>query len=208
MNDKEIKQAKYAAKKGEIVIREHEYDGIREFDQKLPNWWLFTFFGAVAYFLAAWITYYNTGNAATDEQKIIREVTAVQQKKDAELAATIATLDDVTLTNKWATDTVVLNAGHATFSTYCVACHAEDLSASMVAGNTKVPLPGLPLNDGKWKYGARPMEIFKLINNGTPTDSPGHNGAKMQAWGQSLSPKQIAEVTAYLISKNPADFSH
>ena len=78
----------------------------------------------------------------------------------------------------------------------------------MTAGNTKVPLPGLPLNDGQWKYGSRPMEIFKLINEGTPADSPGHNGAKMQAWGQSLTPKQIAEVTAYLISKNPTDFSN
>lgn len=208
MSDKEIQQAKYAAKKGEIIIREHEYDGIREFDQKLPNWWLFTFFGAVAYFVAAWVTYYNMGNATTDEQRIIAKVTAIQQKKDAELAATLATLDDATLTNKWATDTVVVNAGSATYSTYCVACHAEDLSASMAAGNIKVPLPGLPLNDGQWKYGSRPMEIFKLINDGTPTDSPGHNGAKMQAWGQSLTPKQIAEVTAYLISKNPADFPH
>ena len=208
MSDKEIQQAKYAAKKGEIVIREHEYDGIREFDQKLPNWWLFTFFGAVAYFVAAWVTYYNMGNATTDEQRIIAKVTAIQQKKDAELAATLATLDDATLTNKWAADTVVVNAGSTTYSTYCIACHAEDLSASMAAGNIKVPLPGLPLNDGQWKYGSRPMEIFKLINDGTPADSPGHNGAKMQAWGQSLTPKQIAEVTAYLISKNPADFPH
>ena len=129
MNGKEIKQAKYAEKKGEIVIREHEYDGIREFDQKLPNWWLFTFFGAVAYFLAIWVMYYNSGKITTDEQRIIAEVRAIQQKKDAELAATLATLDDQTLISKWSADTVVVNAGHTTYSTYCVACHAEDLSA-------------------------------------------------------------------------------
>jgi hypothetical protein len=28
----------------------------------------------------------------------------------------------------------------------------------------------------------------------------------MAAWGQILTPKQVAEVTAYLISKNPQDF--
>jgi hypothetical protein len=51
------------------------------------------------------------------------------------------------------------------------------------------------------------MDIFKLVNQGTPPESPGHNGAKMVAWGQVLSPKQIAEVTAFLIAKNPEDFS-
>jgi hypothetical protein len=28
----------------------------------------------------------------------------------------------------------------------------------------------------------------------------------MQAWGQVLQPKQIAELVAFLISKNPDDF--
>jgi cytochrome c oxidase cbb3-type subunit 3 len=76
----------------------------------------------------------------------------------------------------------------------------------MDVGDSKIPLPGLSLADGHWKYGAKPMDVFNLINQGTPPESPGHNGAKMQAWGQMLSPKQVAEVTAYLISKNPKDF--
>ena len=76
----------------------------------------------------------------------------------------------------------------------------------MNAGTVKVPLPGLPLNDGQWKFGGKPMDIFKLINEGSPPESTGHNGAKMQVWGQTLSPKQIAEVTAYLITKLPDEF--
>ena len=74
-----------------------------------------------------------------------------------------------------------------------------------VAGN-KIPLPGLPLNDHKWKFGDKPMDLFKLINQGSPADSTGNNGAKMQAWGQQLSPKQIAEVIAFIITKVPEDF--
>jgi cytochrome c oxidase cbb3-type subunit 3 len=64
----------------------------------------------------------------------------------------------------------------------------------------------MSLSDGQWKYGAKPMDVFKLINEGTPADSTGHNGARMQAWGQMLSPKQIAELTAFLIARNPKDF--
>jgi cytochrome c oxidase cbb3-type subunit 3 len=203
----EIKRGHYAREKGEVVLREHEFDGIQEFDQKLPNWWLFTFYGAVVFFVIYWCVYYYTGALRTDQQAIIEKVTALQQKKDAELAATLASLDDKTLIGKWAVDPMIVASGEATFMTNCSACHASDLSGTMKVSGNAVPLPGLPLNDHQWKYGGNPMDIFKLVNQGTPPESSGHNGAKMVAWGQVLSPKQIAEVTAFLIAKNPEDFS-
>lgn len=202
----EIKKGKYAKEKGEVILREHEYDGIQEFDQKLPNWWLFTFYGGILWFVVYWGLYYHGGVFQTDQEKIIAQVSELHEKKDAELAATLATLDDQTLIEKWATDPVIVASGEAIYSINCVACHAVDLSATMDVAGNKIPLPGLALTDGEWKYGAKPMDVFKLINEGTPADSTGHNGARMQAWGQMLSPKQIAEVTAFLISKNPADF--
>ena len=90
----------------------------------------------------------------------------------------------------------------------CIACHGQDLAAKIdIGGGQSVNLPGLSLTDGEWKYGANPMDIFKIINEGTPADSPGHNGAKMEAWGQRLPPLQIAEMTAFIISRNQAEFS-
>ncbi|QJE95390.1 cbb3-type cytochrome c oxidase N-terminal domain-containing protein [Luteolibacter luteus] len=202
----EIKRGNYAKEKGEVILREHEYDGIQEFDQKLPNWWLFTFYGGIVWFVTYWVLYYHAGWSATDEQKIITQVAALQERKDAELAATLASLDDKTLIEHWASDPAVVAAGEATYAVSCSACHAADLSAMMDAGGTKIALPGRPLTDGHWEYGSKPMEIFKLINEGTPAEATGYNGAKMQAWGQILTPKQVAEVTAFLISKNPQDF--
>ena len=49
--DPEMKVAHYATKKGEVVLRPHEYDGIQEYDQKLPNWWLVIFYGSIALFV-------------------------------------------------------------------------------------------------------------------------------------------------------------
>jgi cytochrome c oxidase cbb3-type subunit 3 len=202
----EIKRGNYAKEEGEVVLREHEYDGIQEFDQKLPNWWLFTFYGAIVWFVVYWALYYHTGVYQTDQEKIIARVGELQRKKEAELAATLATLDDATLISQWATDPAVVAAGEAIYSINCVACHAADLSSTMDVAGTKVPLPGRSLVDGVWEHGNKPMDIFKIINDGTPADAPGLNGAKMVAWGQVLTAKQVAEVTAYLISKNPKEF--
>jgi cytochrome c oxidase cbb3-type subunit 3 len=203
----EIKRGQYARKKGEIILREHEFDGIQEYDQKLPNWWLFTFYGAIVWFVGHWFVYYHFLAGKTDQKNIIDQVTALQDIKQRELEATLASLDDATLVKKWSTDPSIVAAGEATFMTNCSACHAADLSATIRVGDNVVALPGLPLNDHTWKYGGRPMQLFKLINEGTPKDSAGHNGARMQAWSQVLQPKQVAEVLAFVISRNPGDFA-
>ena len=202
----EPKRGHFAKEKGEVILREHEYDGIQEYDQKLPNWWLFTFYGAIIWFAVYWFLYYQTPTFCTDREKIIAEMTAIQEKKAAELEKTLASLDDQTLINVWAADPAIVASGEAIYTTNCVACHAADLSATMDAGGTKIPLPGRSLIDGQWTYGGKPMDMFKLINQGSPAGSPGLNGALMQAWGQMLTPKQIAEVTAFIIAKNPQEF--
>lgn len=202
----EPKRGHFAKEKGEVILREHEYDGIQEYDQKLPNWWLFTFYGAIVFFIGYWALYYHTSMFKTDQVIIQEKIAAVQMAKDAELQKTLATLDDSALVHKWAADPAIVSAGEATYLTNCSACHGADLSATMVVGAAKIPLPGLAINDGVWKFGSNPMDIFKLINKGSPPESTGNNGAKMQAWDQTLTPKQVAEVTAFIIAKVPADF--
>lgn len=204
----ETRRAQYAQKDGEVVLREHEYDGIREYDQKLPNWWLFIFIAAHVFFVAWWFGYYNLGISKTDEQKIEAAMALIAETKAKALDDMLAKLTDEALVNDWATDPTRLAAGQETYMMNCTACHGQDLAARIdVGGGQFVNLPGLPLTDGEWKYGSKPMDIFKLINEGTPADSPGHNGAKMEAWGQKMPPVKIAELTAYLISENSEEFS-
>lgn len=203
----EITNAEFASKKGEIALRSHEYDGIREYDQMLPNWWLFIFLGSLAFSLVWWVVYYNLRIPETDAQRIDGHIASIEKAKAAELEAMLSKLNDDALVNQWATDTTAVEAGRAIYMTNCIACHGADLHAVIDAGGgQKIPLPGLPLTDGEWKYGAKPMDIFKLINEGTPAESTGHNGARMMAWGQTLPPVQIAQLTAFLIHENPKDF--
>jgi cytochrome c oxidase cbb3-type subunit 3 len=204
----EIRHGQYAQKKGEVVLREHVYDGIREYDQTLPNWWLFIFFGALLFFFGYWIAYYQFGWSKTDAQKIEAAMAVIADAKAKAHDEMLARLNDDALVNIWATDPDHVAAGEASYQQNCIACHGQDLAAKIDIGNGQsVPLPGLSLTDGQWKYGNRPMDIYKLITEGTPADSPGHNGAKMEAWGQKMPPLQIAEMTAFIISRNQAEFS-
>lgn len=202
----EPKRGHFAEKEGEIILREHEYDGIQEYDQKLPNWWLFTFYGAIVFFVVHWVLYYHTNVYQSPQARVEQGIVALQKAKEAELEKTLATLNDSVLVHDWATKPEVVANGEATYMTLCSSCHAADLSATMQVAGNSIALPGLPLNDGEWKFGKSPMRTFQLINEGSPPESTGNNGAKMQAWNQQLSPKQVAEVVAFLINRLPEDF--
>ena len=204
----EIRQAQFAEKKGEVVLRDHVYDGIQEYDQTLPNWWMFIFFGATLFFFGYWIAYYQFGWAKTDAQKIEAAMAVIAEAKAKALEEMLAKLTDEALVNEWATDPAIVANGEMTFMANCIACHGQDLASKIdIGGGQSVSLPGRSLTDGQWEYGSKPMDIFKIINEGTPAGSPGHNGAKMEAWGQKMPPLQIAEMTAFIISRNQAEFS-
>lgn len=199
-NSKEYRRAQFASKQGEIVMREHEYDGIQEFDQKLPNWWLFTLFAAIIFFLVYWFVYYQTSLMKTDQQNVTDAVKAIHEEKQALLLKTLETLDDKTLVHEWATDAAIVAEGETLYNTACIACHGPEMDAPQKLG--------LSLVDHEWKYGGSPMEIFKLINDGTPPESKGMepSGGRMIPWGQTYSPDQIAKLVSFIISKVPEDF--
>ncbi|QTN32793.1 c-type cytochrome [Akkermansiaceae bacterium] len=207
-NEPEIRRAQFAEKKGEVVLRDHVYDGIREYDQKLPNWWLVIFLAGNIFFVVWWFAYYNLGLSQTDEEKIDAAMAVIADAKAKALDEMLAKLTDEALVNEWATDASRVASGQAIYQQNCIACHGQDLAAKIdIGGGQSVPLPGLSLTDGEWKYGAKPMDIFRIINEGTPANSPGHNGAKMEAWGLKMPPVQVAELTAFIISENKAEFA-
>lgn len=207
-DEPEIRRAQFAEKEGEVVLREHEYDGIQEYDQKLPNWWLVIFIAALVFFFGYWIAYYHLGWMKSDEAKIQAAMQRIETAQKKALDEMLAKLNDEALVNEWASDPARVASGREIYMVNCTACHGQDLAAKIdVGGGQFVNLPGRSLTDGQWEYGAKPMDIFRIINNGTPPESPGHNNAKMEAWGLKLPPVQIAELTAYIISENLTEFS-
>ncbi len=172
----------------EPTLRDHVYDGIQEYDQKLPNWWLFTLYIAIAYFVIHWLCYYQLGLGSSDTLVIDKAMAEMQTARDKQMES----ISDEQL---WALsrDPAAVEAGKATFMTpgMCVTCHGPDLSG-MLSG---AKLPGLPLNDQEWKHGGKPTEIFKIVRKGSPDITKG-----MAAWELVLGMKRVSEVVAFVLS--------
>lgn len=181
-----------------IILRDHTYDGIEEYDQKLPNWWLFTLYIAIVFFVVYWVAYYQLPlGMKSDKEKIEEKVAKLEAKRATMLAELVATLTDESLL-EMSQETENVSAGKAIFESKCLPCHGVKLDA--MAGPAK--LPGVSLIDEEWKYGNNPLSIMKIVTDGSPDISKG-----MIAWKTQLAPTDIAQVVSYILSKQPDSYS-
>ncbi len=195
--DKENKEVT-PIKKGEVVLREHSFDGIQEYDQRMPNWWLTILWAGIIFFFIYYVVYYTLGTVPTSKESMDARVEAIEQLRKDALQKTLDSLDDDIFVNKLSMDAEFVAAGEEVYMGSCVACHGADLKSN--GGAT-----ARPLDDGVWHYSDKPMDIFTFILKGTPADSTGYKMMRMPPWEQ-LGPDKVAQVTAYLISKNKKDF--
>jgi cytochrome c oxidase cbb3-type subunit III len=162
----------------EDAFRPHSYDGIREYDKRLPNWWLGTFYGAIVFSIIYWLYYFTTAIGPDDRTVLAREMARIETAK----LAAISTLDDATLW-KMSRNAGFVAAGQATFATTCATCHNIKLTGGI----------GPNLLDQNWIHGGRPTEIFHTVTTGVPAKG-------MPTWGPVLGTKKITEVVAYILS--------
>ena len=162
----------------------HAYDGIQEYDQRLPNWWLLTLHGSLVFGFLYWAYYFQFGIGEPDRVSLDAELARVEARR----LAAASTLDDATLW-KLSRNQAKVAEGAAAYQASCLACHGPSL-----AGIKGI---GFNLSDNLWVHGTRPMDIWRVLNEGVVVDGR-QTGMVSQ---KHLGNDKLVAVTAFLLSK-------
>jgi cytochrome c oxidase cbb3-type subunit 3 len=158
----------------------HTVDGIEEYDNKLPNWWLYTLYGSIVFAIGYWFVYQSAGIG-----ELPRAAYEAEMDRAAQAQAGAAKLVPVTAEAlaALAKDRGAVARGKQVFTTTCAACHRAD-GGGVVGPN---------LTDEFWLHGASPDKVYKTIKDGVLDKG-------MPAWGPQLGPERVQAVTAYVLT--------
>lgn len=180
---KKITGAKEIENEQDILLDDHDYDGIKELDNVLPPWWLAGFYITIA----VSIFYYFKVFTDPDKYSQQREYEIAVEKGKEEVAAYKAAhpeLYDVANLTAF-TDDANLAKGKELFATKtCVACHAPDGGGGI----------GPNLTDEYWILGGGFQNVYNTLMNG------GREGKGMIAWKSQLSQLEIQQLASYVLS--------
>lgn len=166
------------------LLMHHEYDGIRELDNVLPPWWVWLFYGTIAWGVLYLVNMHVTGTWNDSKEEYIAEMEQAKADVAAFVAKAGASVDENTVTVT--SDAGALAAAKETFTTYCAACHGADGAGS----ETSV---GPNLTDAYWLHGGGVKDIFKTIKYGVPAKG-------MISWKSQLKPNEIQAIASYILS--------
>ena len=175
--------SKPVEEEGEIIL-DHNYDGIKELDNKLPPWWVYLFYATIIFGVVYLARFHVFGDYTQDEEyqsEVAAAEAAIEEYKKT--AKDLVDVNSVVML----TDAADLSAGEAIFTANCVVCHMADGGGGI----------GPNLTDEYWIQGGGIKEVFNTISEG------GRPGKGMVAWKQVLKPSEMAQVASYLLATFP-----
>ena len=163
------------------IMLEHQFDGISELDNPTPAWFMWLFYSTIAFAFVYMVYYHVLEYGMMQEEEYEIEMAEAKADREIFLASSANNIDESSV--KENQDAATLEAGKAIYATNCIACHGDKGQGSV----------GPNLTDPYWIHGGAVGSIFKTIKYGVPEKG-------MISWEKTLSPKQISDVSNYIIS--------
>ena len=171
-------------KDGKVETTGHVYDGLEEFNNPMPRWWMWLFYITIVFAIIYLALYPGFGSFAGK----LGWRSAGQYQEEVKLAeAEVGPMFEkykATDLKALAADSKANAMGERLFLTYCAQCHGSD-----ARGNKGFP----NLADRDWLYGGEPETIKLSILNG--------RHGQMPPMGAAVgSEKDIESVAHYVLS--------
>jgi len=158
------------------LIKDHEYDGIRELDNKLPPWWKWLFYitivFGIVYLIRLWV--FNADDLI-QEKEFEKEMAAVARLPAAD--------ESVEFEMVLLTDAASIESGKAIYDASCAVCHTAD-GGGLVGPN---------FTDDYWIHGNSIEEMFVIVTDGILEKG-------MTPFKDQLSKQKRLEVISYILT--------
>lgn len=186
----------------------HEWDGIKELDNPMPRWWLWTFYATIV-FAIGYVIYYPSiplledstrGLSGKTNRSLLKaELESVRASRGVLLQQVAATPIDKIRSN----DDLyrfALAGGKSNFKVYCTQCHGSGAEGS----------PGYPnLNDDDWLWGGDLNSIYTTIAHGVRDESDEESRTSlMPAFGKDeiIEGEEIRAVVEHVLKLSGREY--
>lgn len=179
----------------------HEWDGIKELDNPMPRWWLWSYYASIV-FAVGYMIYYpaipliesaTRGVSGITNRSIVeQELVAAKNAK----AGLVAKIEATPITEIRDNDDLLrfsVAGGRSLYKVYCTQCHGSGAQGS----------PGFPnLNDDDWLWGGDVETIYTTIKHGVRNDEDDDSRySEMPGFGSDelLEMDEINNVVEYVL---------
>ncbi len=170
------------------LIQGHSYDGIKEYDNPMPGWWVWLFWVCVAFSVVYYVGIEFMDFVDTYEDDLAQSQQALEARRAAYAEAnpsfepTPEALADVVA------NASMVEQGAETYTAVCASCHGQQ-GEGIIGPN---------LTDPYWIHGGTNVDIFNVLTDGVVAKG-------MPAWEGNLTAEERAALVAYIRSIEGTD---
>ncbi len=162
------------------IMFHHDFDGIRELDNRIPPWFNFLFYGTIIWAVIYMLVFHIFDDGQVQIKEYMAEVNQASMEREI-LIKSGAFINEETVA--YLNDAATLSEGKDIFAKNCVTCHMAD-GGGLVGPN---------LTDEFWINGGGIKNVFKTIKDGVPAKG-------MISWQTQLDSKKMQSVASYVLS--------
>ena len=197
--------AKQPVKKEDPSTTGHSWDGIEEFNNPLPRWWLWIFYACIVWAIWYSIAYpawpgvksATAGYLGFSTRAQVAEDIATAEAKNAAINEKLASVELASIATDPELEGYAKSAGAAVFKTWCAQCHQTN-------GAGAVGYPNL--QDDDWLWGGTMEDIHLTLVHGIRSETDDDSRySEMPAFGRDelLEEEEISQVVNFVMSLTP-----